>query len=36
MAIYAPHMTTPRWPALPIDEWKDTRDTLQLWLQIVG
>jgi hypothetical protein len=24
------------WPALPIDEWKDTRDTLQLWLQIVG
>lgn len=29
---------TPRetWPALPLDEWRDTRDTLQLWTQIVG
>jgi hypothetical protein len=24
------------WPALPLDEWTDTRDTLQLWLQVVG
>lgn len=24
------------WPALPLAEWKDTRDTLQLWTQIVG
>ena len=24
------------WPALPVAEWRDTRDTLQLWLQIVG
>jgi hypothetical protein len=24
------------WPALPLDEWSDTRATLQLWLQIVG
>ena len=29
-------MESATWPALPIDEWKDTRDTLQLWLQIVG
>ncbi|HET6382655.1 MAG TPA: DUF5996 family protein [Armatimonadota bacterium] len=24
------------WPALPLDEWKDTCETLQLWTQIVG
>ena len=24
------------WPALPVAEWIDTRDTLQLWTQIVG
>ncbi|MBV1852821.1 DUF5996 family protein [Catellatospora tritici] len=24
------------WPALPLDRWSDTRDTLQLWTQIVG
>ena len=24
------------WPALPIAEWHATRDTLQLWTQIVG
>jgi hypothetical protein len=24
------------WPALPIAEWADTRDTLHLWTQIVG
>lgn len=24
------------WPALPLNEWIDTRDTLHLWLQIVG
>jgi hypothetical protein len=27
---------TGRWPALPVAEWRDTRDTLQLWLQIIG
>ena len=29
---------TPReaWPALPLDDWRDTRDTLQLWAQVVG
>ena len=24
------------WPALPVAEWHGTRDTLQLWLQIIG
>jgi hypothetical protein len=24
------------WPALPVAEWQSTRDTLQLWTQIVG
>ncbi len=24
------------WPALPLDEWRDTRDTLHLWTQVVG
>ena len=26
----------PRWPALPVAEWAPTRDTLQLWTQVVG
>lgn len=25
-----------RWPALPLDEWSATRDTLHMWTQIVG
>ena len=25
-----------RWPALPYAAWKDTRDTLHLWTQVVG
>ena len=24
------------WPALPLDEWRDTYQTLQLWMQIAG
>ena len=24
------------WPELPIDSWEPTRDTLTLWLQIIG
>jgi Family of unknown function (DUF5996) len=24
------------WPALPLADWRDTRDTLKLWMQIVG
>lgn len=26
----------PAWPALPLEAWQGTRDTLQLWTQIVG
>jgi uncharacterized protein DUF5996 len=24
------------WPALPVAEWQDTRDTLHMWTQVVG
>jgi hypothetical protein len=24
------------WPPLPLDDWRDTRDTLHMWTQIVG
>lgn len=24
------------WPSLPLSEWEDTRDTLHMWMQIVG
>ena len=24
------------WPALPLDEWKETYATLHMWTQIVG
>jgi len=27
---------TELWPALPLDQWKDTCDTLHMWTQIVG
>ena len=27
---------SPWWPPLPVDEWAPTRDTLQLWMQVVG
>jgi hypothetical protein len=30
----APHQE--RWPELPYAAWKDTRDTLHLWTQVVG
>src|SRR5580658_4800901 len=26
----------PPWPELPLSQWSDTRDTLQLWTQVVG
>jgi hypothetical protein len=29
-------VTSAAWPALPLSEWQDTRDTLHLWTQIVG
>jgi hypothetical protein len=28
--------STPSWPELPYGAWRETRDTLQLWTQIVG
>jgi hypothetical protein len=28
--------TTRRWPALPVADWQDTRDTLQLYTQVIG
>jgi hypothetical protein len=31
-----PEDTTDRWPRLDLDEWRDTKDTLHLWTQIVG
>src|SRR3954469_12067841 len=29
-------MTNASWPALRVEDWTATRDTLQLWMQIVG
>src|SRR3954451_523895 len=29
-------MKNTHWPPLPLDAWRDTRDTLQMWTQIVG
>src|SRR5689334_10771535 len=28
--------TAERWPALPLEAWKETCDTLHMWTQIVG
>jgi Family of unknown function (DUF5996) len=28
--------SAPRWPELPYAAWKDTRDTLHLWTQVIG
>ena len=28
--------TIERWPELPLAAWRDTRDTLHLWTQVVG
>jgi hypothetical protein len=30
------HLRNDAWPAVPLDGWIDTRDTLHMWLQIVG
>ena len=27
---------TNAWPQLPLSAWKDTRDTLHMWTQVVG
>src|SRR5262249_13734473 len=29
-------VTTASWPALPLQDWKDTYDTLHMWMQVVG
>lgn len=29
-------MSDSNWPALPLEAWRQTRDTLHLYLQIVG
>jgi hypothetical protein len=29
-------MNTPGWPPLPLEAWRETRDTLHMWLQVVG
>ena len=29
-------MSHPSWPALPYDDWRDTRDTLHMYTQVVG
>ena len=29
-------MTSQAWPELLVDSWQPTRDTLTLWLQVVG
>ncbi|HUZ09189.1 MAG TPA: DUF5996 family protein [Acidimicrobiales bacterium] len=29
-------MTADPWPSLPVAEWEATRDTLQLWTQVIG
>jgi hypothetical protein len=28
--------TSSSWPALPVEDWTDTRDTLHMWTQIIG
>jgi hypothetical protein len=28
--------TAGNWPEIPVDDWVDTRDTFQLWTQVVG
>ncbi|HET9001834.1 MAG TPA: DUF5996 family protein [bacterium] len=30
------HSEPEAWPALPLEAWRDTRDTLHMWTQIVG
>ena len=34
--VAEPSSTQRLWPALPLDEWKDTYATLHMWTQIVG
>ncbi|MGC1762225.1 MAG: DUF5996 family protein, partial [Pseudolabrys sp.] len=34
--LMAAQLVTARWPELDYAAWKDTRDTLHLWTQVVG
>ncbi len=36
MAVEHASATELAWPELPLADWKDTRDTLHMWTQIVG
>ena len=36
MPVMQENTAAARWPSLPYRRWKDTRDTLHLWMQIVG
>jgi len=36
MAVRQPLVRDQAWPALPLAEWKETRDTMHMWTQIVG
>ena len=31
-----PLVSLEEWPALPLETWKDTRDTIHMWTQVVG
>src|SRR6266850_1890801 len=30
------HVEAEAWPALALEDWKDTRDTLHMWTQVIG
>src|SRR5688500_13996134 len=36
MSMLKPPPPSPAWPALPLESWRDTRDTVQMWTQIAG
>ncbi|MEQ1756720.1 MAG: DUF5996 family protein [Vicinamibacterales bacterium] len=31
-----PNMAESSWPALPYAQWKDTCETLHMWMQVIG
>jgi hypothetical protein len=31
-----PHVTQTSWPELPLDAWRETRETLHRWMQVIG
>ncbi|WP_420814495.1 DUF5996 family protein, partial [Kineococcus vitellinus] len=36
MSVPAGQVSGAAWPALRVEDWTPTRDTLHMWLQIVG